>query len=88
MSLGSLFKRSTPTEYPVLLCGLSSRDKSQLWQHWRNTYGVGKPQSLGNPRLALLEIPGGDMIKLYHVDSDGVDARESGDYRLHGSPIC
>ncbi|KAK1831807.1 hypothetical protein QBC39DRAFT_282273, partial [Podospora conica] len=69
----SYFKRTSAPEHPVLLCGLNKAKKSLLWQHWQNTYGVGKPTG----RSALLEIPGTDKIKLYHDDGDGADAPTS-----------
>lgn len=75
MAFSSLFKKTLAAEHPVLLCGLNNDDKLLLWQHWQRSYGAGKGTSLGNPRAALLEIPGTDKIKLHHVDSDGVDAR-------------
>jgi hypothetical protein len=76
MAFSSLFKKTLAAEHPVLLCGLNNDDKLLLWQHWRRSYGAGTGTSFGNPRAALLEIPGADKIKLHHVDSDGVDARK------------
>ncbi|KAK0746711.1 hypothetical protein B0T18DRAFT_447173 [Schizothecium vesticola] len=77
MAFSSLFKKASAAEHPVLLCGLNNSDMLLLWQHWQTAYGAGKGTSLGNPRAALLDIPGADKIRLHHVDCDGVDAPTS-----------